>query len=253
MQDTVYLLTAAGDMGPSSQPLDFRKSTNNGATWSQPVFIGEATAESDVQARQQIVAAAGRVLAMWQRERPFAGGPLPTQRLGYNRSDDGGLTWTGLEILPGDKILPSDNGVIRDHHQVWVVPDGGLHVAWAHGPPGDSSTPMGYIFSPDYGVTWRDAEIAISPPGGTLPYGIVADDNGVHALAEPGIYVRRRVPPVFSSIRREGRTVVWEWVGQGTLQWSERASGPWEDLAGPTTPHTVEMDSASGFFRVIAR
>jgi hypothetical protein len=37
--DTVYLLTAAGDMGPSSQPLDFRKSTNNGASWSSPVRI----------------------------------------------------------------------------------------------------------------------------------------------------------------------------------------------------------------------
>ena len=40
---------------------------------------------------------------------------------------------------------------------------------------------MGYIFSPDYGVTWTAAEIAISPPGGHLPYGIVADDNlGAH-------------------------------------------------------------------------
>ena len=29
--DTLYLLAAAGDMGPASQPLDFRKSTNNGA------------------------------------------------------------------------------------------------------------------------------------------------------------------------------------------------------------------------------
>src|SRR5213594_3840333 len=37
--DTVYLLTAAGDMGAVSQPLDFRKSTNNGATWSSPVRI----------------------------------------------------------------------------------------------------------------------------------------------------------------------------------------------------------------------
>ena len=37
--DTVYLLTAAGDMGAYSQPLDFRKSTNNGATWSSPIRI----------------------------------------------------------------------------------------------------------------------------------------------------------------------------------------------------------------------
>src|ERR1044071_1728252 len=37
--DTVYLLTAAGDMGAVSQPLDFRKSTNNGVTWSAPIRI----------------------------------------------------------------------------------------------------------------------------------------------------------------------------------------------------------------------
>jgi hypothetical protein len=356
--DTVYLLTAAGDMGPSSQPLDFRKSTNNGAawsspnritragqeirranivargdtvhvfggqsgaggygtgifyfrstngganwnpgvrlyaeadgsarmavdgttvhvafgaklstnsfggrtcymrsvdngaTWSQPDFIGEDSAESDVQARQQIAATDGRVIVMWQRERPFASGPLPTKRLGYNRSTNGGATWEGLKILPGDKILATDTNVIRDHHQVWIVPGGGLHVAWSHGPPGDPSSPMGYIFSSDYGATWSAAEIAISPPGGTLPYGIVADDNWVHALAEPGIYVRRRVPPVFRSIRREAQTVVLEWTGQGTLQWSEEASGPWADLSGATSPHTVTTDTGRRFFRIMVR
>jgi hypothetical protein len=356
--DTVYLLTAAGDMGPSSQPLDFRKSTNNGATWSnpiritragqeirraniaasadtvhvfggqsgaggygtgvfyfrstndganwengvrlyaeadgsarmavdgnvvhvafgeklsansfggrtsymrstnngaawsQPVFIGENSAESDVQARQQIVAADGRVLSMWQRERPFAGGPLPTARLGYNRSTDAGASWGGLKLLPGDKILASDDGVIRDHHQVWSVPGGGLHVAWSHGPPGDPSSPMGYIYSPDYGATWSDAEIAINAPAGNLPYGIVANDNWVHIMAEPGTYARRRVPPVFSSIRREGRTAVLEWRGQGVLQSSGEASGPWEDVSGATSPYPATIDSVKRFYRVIAQ
>lgn len=231
----------------------YLRSTNNGGTWSQPVFIGENSAETDVQARQQIVAADGRVLAMWQRERPFAGGPLPTQRLGYNRSEDGGVTWRGLKILPGDKVLATDTNVIRDHHQVWVVPGGGLHVAWAHGPPGDSSTPLGYIFSPDYGATWCKPEIAISPPGGSLPYGIVADDNWVHILAEPGIYVRRRVPPVFRSMRREGRAVELEWAGQGTLQWSEGVQGPWQDIMAATSPKTVSTDLPTGFFRVIVK
>jgi hypothetical protein len=206
-----------------------------------------------VQARQQIAAADGRLIVMWQRERPFLGGPLPTQRLGYNRSDDGGITWTGLKLLPGDQILPSDTGVIRDHHQVWMLPGGGVHVAWAHGPPGDSSTPMGYIFSPDYGATWSAAEIAITPPGGDLPYGIVADDNWVHILAEPGSYVRRRLPPVFRAIRRAGQAVTLEWVGQGTLQWSDAASGPWADLPGVLSPQAITADASQRFFRILAR
>ncbi len=230
----------------------YMRSTDNGTTWSAPFFIGENSVESDVQARQQIAAADGRVFAIWQRERPFAGGPLPTERLGFNRSTNGGLNWTGLKLLPGDKILASDTNIVRDHHQVWIVPGGGLHVAWAHGPPGNPSTPMGYIFSPDYGVTWMAAEIAIAPPGGSLPYGIVADDNWVHVMAEPGTYVRRRAPPVFRSIQREGQTAVLEWVGQGTLQWSEEVTGPWEDISGATSLYTVRTDSAKRFFRIIA-
>lgn len=127
-----------------------------------------------------------------------------------------------------------------------------MHVAWAHGPPGVPSTPLGYIFSPDYGATWSVPEIAISPPGGSLPDGIVADDNWVHILADPGVYVRRRVPPVFRSIRSEGQTAVLEWVGQGTLQWSQVVSGPWADLLGATSPQTVTNDSARRFFRIRA-
>lgn len=353
--DTVYLLSAAGDMGPSSQPLDFRKSTNNGATWSAPIritrpgeeirranivaegntvhvfggqsgaggygtgifyfrstngglnwdngvklyaeadgsarmavdgntvhvafgaklstnsfggrthymrsadnganwsaplFIGENNAQSDVQARQQIAATDGRVFSMWQRERPFAGGSLPTERLGFNRSTNGGSDWAGIDLVPGDKILASDTNIVRDHHQIWMVRGGGLHVAWAHGPPGDSSTPLGYVFSPDYGATWSEPEIAINAPGGSLPYGVVADDNWVHILAEPGIYVRRRVPAVFRSIRREDQTVILEWVGQGTLQWSGEVTGPWNSISNAASPYPFTMEGERRFFRI---
>jgi hypothetical protein len=231
----------------------YMRSTNNGASWSEPLFIGENTAQSDVQARQQIVAADGRLLSMWQRERPFSGGPLPTERLGYNRSTDAGSTWLGLKLLPGDKILPGDIGIIRDHHQVCIVSGGGLHVAWAHGPPGDPSTPMGYIFSSDYGASWSNPEIAINAPAGSLPYGIVADDNWVHTIAEPGVYVRRRVPPVFNSIRRDRQAVLLEWRGEGVLQRADDASGSWEDTPTAASPYSDTIDSTKRFYRLIAQ
>jgi hypothetical protein len=231
----------------------YMRSTNNGAAWGPPMFIGENTPESDVQARQQIAAADGRVFSMWQRERPATGGALPTARLGYNRSADSGRTWQGLQLLPGDQILSTDTNVIRDHHQIWMSPGGGLHIAWAHGPPGDPSTPMGYIFSPDYGATWTAPEIAISSYGGGVPDGIVADDNWVHLMAEPGIYVRRRVPPIFRSIRREGPSVILEWAGQSTLQCSESLGGPWTNLSGAVSPQPVPIDSDQRLFRLLAR
>jgi concanavalin A-like lectin/glucanase superfamily protein/BNR repeat protein/dockerin type I repeat protein len=175
----------------------YMRSTDNGTTWSDPVFIGEDSAESDVQARQQIVAADGRVFVMWQRERPFAGGPLPADRLGYNRSEDGGRTWSG------PKLLPHDTGIDREHHQLWMVSGGGLHAAWAHGLPSDPSTPTGYMFSPDYGATWGDTEIAISTSAGNLPHGIVADSQWVHIIAEPGAgtYARSAVGPRYGGPR----------------------------------------------------
>ena len=187
---------------------------------------------------------------MRDRKRRRDRGPLPTERLGYNRSLNGGDTWAGLKLVPGDIILASDTNVIRDHHQIWMIPGGGLNVAWAHGPPGDPSTPLGYIFSPDYGATWTKPEIAINPPGGSLPYGIVADDNWVHILAEPGIYLRRRVPPVFRSIRREAQTVVLEWIGQGTLQWSEAVTGPWSSISNAVSPYPLSIEATRRFFRV---
>jgi hypothetical protein len=229
------------------------RSTNNGATWGLPIFIGENTAESDVQARQQIAAADGRIFSMWQRERPSTGGALPTARLGYNRSTDSGSTWLGLQLLPGDQILVTDTNVIRDHHQIWMSPGGALHIVWAHGPPGDPSTPMGYIFSPDYGATWAAPEIAMTSYGGGVPDGIVADDNWVHLMAEAGIYTRRRVPPVFRSVTREGQAIVLNWVGQGTLQRSSELNGPWQDITNATSPYPVTMDVAKRFFRIKAQ
>lgn len=228
----------------------YMRSSDNGATWGPPIFIGENSPESDIQARQQIAAADGRVIAAWQRERPSGGGALPTARLGYNRSVDSGSTWLGLQLLPGDQILATDTNVIRDHHQIWMSPGGSLHIAWAHGQPGDPATPMGYIFSPDYGATWTTPEIAITSYGGGVPDGIVADDNWVHLMAEPGIYVRRRVRPIFRSIRTLGQTVIVEWVGQGTLQASASSLGPWTNLPAAVSPQVITNDTARRFFRI---
>jgi hypothetical protein len=111
---------------------------------------------------------------------------------------------------------------------------------------------MGYIFSPDYGATWAPPEIAIPAPSGSIPNGVVADDNWIHIMADPGLYLRRRVPPVFRSIRRLSQTVILEWAGQGTLQQALELNGPWEDLTNAINPQTVVADAATRFFRIKA-
>ena len=109
---------------------------------------------------------------------------------------------------------------------------------------------MGYIFSPDYGATWTTPEIAITNYGGGVPDGIVADDNWVHLMAEPGIYVRRRLRPIFRSIRTQGQNVILEWTGQGTLQSSDNLAGPWTNLPSATSPLTLTNDAPQRFFRI---
>ena len=352
--DTVYLLTAAGDMGPSSQPLDFRKSTNNGAswsspiritapgqelrranivavgdtvhvfggqsgaggygtgiyyfrstnggvnwdagrllyanadasarmavdgttvhvcfgaklttnsfggrssylrsidngqTWSEPLFIGEDSAESKVQARQQIGAADGHVFAMWQREPIIFGGTLPPDRLGYNHSEDGGLTWSG------PKLLPNDTGVNREHHQITMLSGGTVHVAWTHGSPDSPVSPTGYMYSLDYGTNWSRTEIAISTQdAANLPHGIAADTNCVHIIAEPGAgtYARRRAPkrPEFTALDLRTNGLILNWIGEGTLQDAQEVTGPWNAISNVASPYSISTGAVRRFLRL---
>jgi len=153
-------------------------------------------------------------------------------------------------LLPGDQILATDTNVVNDHPQVWMNPGGSLHIVFAHGPPGVATTPLGYVFSPNYGASWTAPEIALTSFGGGVPDGIVADENWVHVMAEPGFYARRRVPPVFRSFQNQGQTITLGFSGQGTLQTSDSPLGPWTNSAAAISPMTVTNDSAQRFYRI---
>lgn len=184
---------ANGSVGAG--PTLYIRSTDNGATWSTPVVIGESTAASSRQARVQLSAADGRVFACWQREPSTSGGTLPADRIGYNTSNDGGLKWGTA------RVLPEDTGIDRNHHQLWMAPGGGVHIVWRHGDSGDSvPDPAAYKYSPDYGATWQPRVMAIDTTatvGSNHPWALVANAGSVHLLTGPDgamQYAHRAVP-----------------------------------------------------------
>lgn len=186
---TVHVAYTTAMNGVGGGPTSYIRSVDNGETWSSPVSIGEASMESSRQARVQIAAAGGRVFAIWQREGEFTGAPVPPDRIGYNRSLNGGVTWETAEILP------EDTGVNRNHQHVWMTASGGVHVLWRIG--NSNSDPAGYMYSGDYGATWGPSMEAINTGAINHPWNIVADDASAHVITGPDTnmqYASRCIP-----------------------------------------------------------
>lgn len=175
---TVHLAYTATRNGVGAGDTMYRRSNDNGTTWSTAISIGEVSSSSDRQARVQLEADSGRVFASWQREASIGGGTLPADRLGYNTSANGGVTWGTA------RILPFHTGVDRNHQQTWMTVGGDVHLIWRHGDTADD--PTGYLYSSDYGQTWSSPEFAIDTVNAANhPYSLVADTQRVHALAGP--------------------------------------------------------------------
>jgi hypothetical protein len=135
--DTVYLLTAAGDMGPDTQPLDFRRSDDNGLTWSKPIRIsvpGQEIRRARIVANGDSVHVAGAGITRGQK----------VHGTWYFRSIDRGNTWE-----PGRKL--SEYGA-----QTIAVDGEFLHVPYTRvfGGVGGGATLYGR--STDNGETWHD-------------------------------------------------------------------------------------------------
>lgn len=176
--DTVYLITAAGDVGTTSQHLDFRKSVDNGETWSTPVRV----TGTGQQLRRANIAASGATVHVFGGQ-SGAGGYGTT--VYYFRSTDGGATWRpGVPLYTGADasarlavdgstvhvafgVKPSPNSFGgRTHHRRSV--DGGA--TWGPAVPvGESAAEARQVVAAAGGrviIMWqREA----ATPGGTLP------------------------------------------------------------------------------------
>lgn len=138
--ESVYVLTARGDMGGKARPLDFRKSADDGASWTDAVRV---TGEGMEMFRARI-AGSGQVLHV-----VGTGHPTPSARLLYFRSVDGGATWEPGRVL-ADGLGPYGGG------QSVAVEGDVVHVAYTRARNGPGGGDTLYIRSTDGGKTWSE-------------------------------------------------------------------------------------------------
>jgi hypothetical protein len=140
--DGVYLVTAVDDMASSAtaggRQLDFRRSLDNGLTWSLPVRI---TKPGQGVFRMRIAANAGYVHVVG------GGAPTPEGSVLYFRSTNGGATWENPVVLASN--LGAYGG-----GQTVAVDGASVHVAYTTAVNGVGAGPTSYIRSTDNGSTW---------------------------------------------------------------------------------------------------
>lgn len=146
--DAIHLLTGVRD-ARSGLVLSHRRSTDGGATWSEPVRIdasgGDVFAPHPGE-NPQVAARGDDVLAVWNAFDPAARtrGPLVAAL-----SRDGGRTW--------HKTAAPDAAGAADYHPLPELAAGAgrFHAVWLHGASRETNTPQGvhYATSRD-GATW---------------------------------------------------------------------------------------------------
>ncbi len=139
--DSVYLITAVEDMassaGAGGMPLEFRRSDDNGATWTSPVTItpvGRTIFRARIVASGQFVHVAG------------ASDPTGDASFWYFRSTDNGATWAATALALN---LGKYGG-----GQTVAVDGATVHVAYTDATGTVGAGPTLYRRSTDNGATW---------------------------------------------------------------------------------------------------
>ncbi len=139
--DSLYLLTASADMASSAAGggllLDFRRSSDNGATWTAPVAVTPQSTplfRARIAASGQFIHVAGTV------------DPLGSASYWYFRSTDNGATWAATALATS---LGKYGG-----GQTIAVDGATVHAAYTDATGWVGGGPTWYLRSVDNGATW---------------------------------------------------------------------------------------------------
>ena len=148
---TVHAFSSTSNGSSRAFALRYQRSTDGGASWSQPVLLGREQPPPETAQRGadvQVAAAAGvHLIAVWTAKATtdrYGRGPLVTAI-----SSDGGRTWRAGPD-PADDGDP-DRG--RAFIDVAADHDGAFHLVWLDGRTGEGKS-LVYARSTDGGATW---------------------------------------------------------------------------------------------------
>lgn len=121
-------------MQPPFAAIDYRRSTDQGQTWSTPVTLSEAPSRFPFWALDN---PHGALWLFWKDERDFLTPACPAPNrcadIAGKVSTDGGLSWSALELV-------TDLGAVEVKFPAFAVgPDGRPHALWSDRRGGDDS------------------------------------------------------------------------------------------------------------------
>ncbi len=179
---TVYFACLAFDRSFERSAIVVERSTDGGATWSQPVAVTQSNVGTLVNDKEMITVDNspsspfhGRVYVAWTE---FMGDPdsSPSQEVA-SFSTDHGKTWSTPQPLSG-----SPHGVEGSHPA--VGPNGTVYVSWCSGPTicvnGSASSEIDVSKSKDGGATWSTPVTAARL--NTLPATLPGDKFRINSL-----------------------------------------------------------------------
>jgi hypothetical protein len=181
----VYVsLNTVHDDDPKSSIVRFRRSTDDGKTWEEPIAISTAPRRVRGRAEDPAIMASGKqVQLVWNDNRDFT--PGKGMAVYSRRSSDMGKTWseeTALTRGPEYTYFPS-------------IHLSGTHADLVYGDRQSGHYDIFRMHSSDLGATWSPREQVTNTPGDEFYPAIVRDGSNVHMtwFAKDGIsYLRSR-------------------------------------------------------------
>ena len=141
----LHLVWADDTLG--NNEIMYRKSTDGGVTWVNPVVVGNGSISNNSQGSWSpnlAVGGDGTLHVVWSDNTPG------NYEIMYRKSTDGGITWTN-PITAGNGTISNLSGS-SGYPKIIIGGDGTLHVVWDDDKSGNDE--IMYKKSTDGGITW---------------------------------------------------------------------------------------------------